>query len=116
MYLQTMLQELSSRKRMVENFKEKFSSVSKLMDGKDIIDSSEDVISRYDTLVSNLADTVSINEKCSDNVQQYQNDLKHFRDELRQLWETLSSHTGRKEIILTKNLHIYRFYLQHCKF
>lgn len=89
-----MLQESSSRKRTIENFKEKADSVAQVVDSKNINQSAQDVVTRYDLLISNLTEIVNTNEKCLENVQQFLDNLKQFRDNLKQLWETLSSYTG----------------------
>lgn len=89
-----MLQESSSRKRTIENFKEKADSVAQVIDSKNVNESAQDIVTRYDLLVSNLTETVNANEKCLENVQQFLDNLKQFRDNLKHLWETLSSYTG----------------------
>lgn len=94
-----MLQELSSRKRTVENFKEKADLVGQMTSAKNVGDSSSDVIRRYDTCVSSLNETVSVNEKCLEDVQQFLDNLKEFQDNLKQLWETLSSYTGKFSLL-----------------
>lgn len=112
--LQTMLQELSSRKRSVENFKEKADSVTMLIDSKNMTELSNDVISRYEALVGNLIETVVTNEKCLEDVQLFQNNLKQFRGGLKQQWETLSSYTGLYPFFMYFSVEVSRcFYLRY---
>lgn len=94
--LQTMLQEVSSRKRMVQNFKEKSDSVTKLVDAKNVVELSDNIVSRFEALLSHLMETVSTNEKCLEDVQQFQNNLKQFRNGLKHDWEVLSEYTGTR--------------------
>lgn len=89
-----MLQESSSRKRTIENFKEKADSVAQVIDTKNVKESAQDIVTRYDHLLSGLTETVNNNEKCLENVQQLLENLKQFKDDLKELWETLSSYTG----------------------
>lgn len=89
-----MLQELSSRKRIVENFKDKVNNIASLVKNESMLESSDDIVNRYDALVSNLTETITTNEKALENAQQIQTDLKSSRDNLKHLWETLSGYTS----------------------
>lgn len=92
---QTMLQELSSRKRTVENFKDKVNNVASLIKNESMLESADDIVNRYGALVSNLNETINTNEKALENAQQIQTDLKSCRDNLKHLWETLSEYTSK---------------------
>lgn len=89
-----MLQEVSSRKKTIESFKEKADSVTKMVESENIAGLSDDIVVRFEALLSYLGQTISTNEKCLENVQHFQNNVKQFRDDLKQNWEMLSEHTG----------------------
>lgn len=81
---------------MVQNFKEKSDSVTKLVDAKNVVELSDNIVSRFEALLSHLMETVSTNEKCLEDVQQFQNNLKQFRNGLKHDWEVLSEYTGTR--------------------
>lgn len=89
-----MLQELSSRRRVVENLKEKAESIVMVIDNRNLTQASEDISNRYEAFVQCLSETVLANEKCLEDILLFQNNLKQFRDTMKQQWETLSSFTG----------------------
>jgi len=95
-----MLQEVNSRKKTIENFKEKADSVTKFVESESVIGLSDDIVARFEALLSYLGQTISTNEKCLENVQHFQNSVKQFRDDLKQNWEVLSEHTGRWDVLM----------------
>ena len=75
-----------------------------MVDTKNVAELSEDVVGRFEALLLHLTETVSTNEKCLEDVQQFQNFLKQFRDGLKQNWETLSGYTGMNIRVVIEEL------------
>lgn len=92
---QTTLQEVLSHKRIIESLLEKSKSLPQINKDQALEKSIINVNKRYEDLVDGILKTISQLEESLDIFQQFQQLQKAYQEDQKQLWDKLSSLTGK---------------------
>lgn len=92
---QTTLQEVLSHKRIIESLLEKSKSLPQINKDQALEKSIIIVNKRYEDLVDGILKTISQLEESLDIFQQFQQLQKAYQEDQKQLWDKLSSLTGK---------------------
>lgn len=96
---QTVLQEVLSHKRIIESLLDKSKSLPQINNDQALEKAIVSVNKRYEDLVDGILKTISQLEESLDIFQQFQQLQKAYQEDLKQLWDKLSSLTGKEQVL-----------------